>query len=400
MKKIFVLAAAALVALTACTKIETVEKPVQKITFLTANYMSQTKAGEVSVLNDFNEFKCLAFLHAEGVDLNADYSVKTDSYQAFFGSGETISPYNSSNAKLTGLTSSATNVAYWAPSHDYYWPKGEHSFVNFAGWYGTTGSAASDPTIAYAYDNSISKWKATLTWAFSNSTVGATGANLLYSDMAWRYNENPDASYKLNGLASGYKGVPMLFHHALAQINVKAYAASADSPALTAGTGNVTDGLATWTITLEDVTINNIYNAGTLTLTNADPGTTKTQEWTGDWAGTGSVGTLTTSDFTVQKVTQATAENLVAATCVLPQTIGTSVTLTFNMRIRTDYTGGVYNTELIPVTIKFNDMGTSAWAQNTKYTYYIIINPSQKTVRFDPALQADWSEATAGSATI
>ena len=401
MKKLFILSGVALIALASCTKIEPAEVPAKKITFQTVNYMSQTKAGEVSVLDDFNEFKCLAFLHAEGIDLDSEFNVKTDSYQEFFGaSGETISPYDENNAKMTNLTSESTGISYWAPSHDYYWPKGTHSFVNFAGWYGTTGSAASDPDIDYAYNTTTNKWTATLTWDFSNSTVGAAGANLLYSDMAWRYNDNPDAVYKKNGLANNYKGVPMLFHHALAQINVKAYAAAAAGyTALSAGTGTVTDGLATWTITLENVKINNIYNQGTLTMTNADPGTSTTQAWTGSWAGTGSKGTLVPANFTVQKVTEATAEDLIAKTCVLPQTIGEDVTLTFDMRIKTQYTDN-YNFELIPITIKLNDMSTTAWAQNTKYTYYLIINPSQKTVRFDPALEADWSEVSAGSTTL
>ena len=412
MKQYFIIAVLALVASAACSKVETIDNtPGQKITFQAANYTAATKAGDpVSVFGDFKEFQSRAFLHAVGVDLNADGSFKdTKTYQEFFGeAGETISPYNSSNAIIENPTKTTDNVSYWAPSHEYYWPKHEKSYVNFIGWYGTDGTNAVNPTITYTYDTSAGKWTAGMTWTWSATTVGAHGANLLYADMAWRYNENTDpAEYGLNGLSGGYnKGVPMLFHHALAQINVKAYASAATAEtgepantALTAGSGTVTDNNATWTIVLDNVKITPVYAAGTLALTNADPGSNTTQIWSGDWAGTGSAGDLEADDFTVQKVTKATAEDVFAATCVMPQTIGTSVVLSFDLDITTKYantaTHGDENHEIIPISIKLNDMGTTAWAKNTKYTYYLQINPSQKRVRFDPALEADWNEVEA-----
>lgn len=407
MKKYIIIAAAAIAAM-ACSKVENIDTPDVKVTFQAANYVPQTKAGSPSVFGDFKEFKSRAFLHAEGVDLNDDYTVKTDSYQEFFGStGETISPYTTAGVKITDPTPTSNNVGYWAPSHEYYWPKSSHSFVNFVGWYGTDGTNAVDPTIAYAYDNTASKWTATMTWTWSSTSVGEAGANFLYADMAWRYNNNPTAEYGNNGLSSNYnKGVPMLFHHALAQINVKAYAYAATAAsgepansALTAGTNTVTDGNATWTIILKNVKITPIFAAGTLALTNADPGSNTTQVWSGDWAGTGTAGDFTTTNFTVDQVTKANAEDVFAATCVLPQTLSESVVLSFDLDITTDY-GDEENHEIIPISIKLNDMGTSAWAKNTKYTYYLQINPSQKRVRFDPALEADWSTATTTDQTI
>ena len=44
------------------------------------------------------------------------------------------------------------------------------------------------------------------------------------------------------------------------------------------------------------------------------------------------------------------------------------------------------------MSIKLNDMGTTTWDQNTKYTYYVKIVPSQGKVLFDPAMEADWTE--------
>lgn len=411
MKKYFIIAVAAVAAMAACSKVDANldNAPGQKITFQAANYATATKAGPVSVFNDFKNFQSRAFLHAVGVDLNTDGTFKdSKTYQEFFGAtGETISPYKSDNTIIADPTTATTNVAYWAPSHEYYWPKHEKSYVNFIGWYGTDGANAVNPTIAYAFDGTASKWKASMTWTWTATTVGAAGANLLYADMAWRYNDNPTAEYGLNGLSSGYnKGVPMLFHHALAQINVKAYASAATAEtgepantALTAGSGTVTDGNATWTIVLDNVKITPVYAAGTLALTNLDPGSNTTQAWTGDWAGSGTAGDLEAADFTVQKVTKATAEDVYAATCVMPQTIGATVVLSFDLDITTDY-GDEENHEIIPISIKLNDMGTSAWAKNTKYTYYLQINPSQKRVRFDPAVEEDWTEVEGTEQTI
>lgn len=403
MKKYFIIAIAALAASAACSKVETIDNtPDVPVTFQAANYTGQTKA--VSVLNDFQSFKCRAFLHAQGIDLNSDGSVKTTTtYQEFFGStGETITPDNT------------TNPTEWAPSHTYYWPKGEQSFVNFVGWYGKDGSgAASDPTITYAYDGTAGKYKATLEWAYTSATVGNTTSNLLYADMAWRFkaNNNP-ATY---GADSVTEGVPMLFRHALAQINLKAYVTKGDDPAdagaITAGTtaGTVKDNNATWTIQLKDVVITPIYTSGTLNLTNVDPGTEATENpWTGGWT----VGS-TTSNYTVagpvavdqvsKPASTSTAGDVIAKTCVFPQSL-TSVNLTFKLYIKTEYSGGLYNEEEIPYTIAFTggtqNLGTSAWAMNTKYTYYLKINPSQKVVLFDPALEADWTTGTTNEQTI
>ena len=377
MKKYFIiLTVAALTASAACTKVEVIDNtPGQKISFTAANYAPQTKAGEVSVLNDFTAFKCKAFMHAEGVEIVNDVLSST-SFQNFFGAdGETITYH----AGTTGT---------WTPSHDYYWPKGSKSFINFVGWYGTDGIDAVNPTIAYAYTGG--KWTATMTWTFT-TTLGSAGSNLLYADMAWRFKENNSpATYGVSTNVS--EGVPMLFHHALAQINVKAYALNADGkPALT---DVVTDGVATWTIKFKNAKITPIYSGGTLTLTNADPGTEKTsQAWTGDWAGTGTAGDVAVSEHTVAAITKATAANVIAPSCVLPQTLGDAA-ITFDMEIVTSYSNDVSNTEIIPVSIKFSDMGTTAWQQNHKYTYYIKVIPSQNTVLFDPALEAEWIEDT------
>ena len=386
MKKFFIaIAALALVASAACTKTNPEETKSEKISFQVANYMPQTKANPVSVLNDFTAFQCRAFLHAKGVEITgADNTVSTTAFQNFFPeAGETIS-VNDAHTE-------------WAPSsHPYYWPKDANSYVNFIGWYGTNGTDAVNPTISYAYEGG--KWTAKMDWTFS-TTLGQASSNLLYADMAWHYNANEKpAQYHVSENVA--EGVPMLFHHALAQINVKAYAEAAEGmTALTAGSSTVTDGVATWTILFDNAKITPIYANGKLELTNADPGAKATQAWTGEWVGTGTAaGDVEVTDYTVNKVTKATAGNVIAPSCVLPQTL-TDVALSFDLDITTTYSNATHH-EIIPVSIKFSDMGTAAWEQNHKYTYYIKVVPSQKKVLFDPALDADWIPVEGGEKTI
>ena len=404
MKKYFIIAVLSLVASAACTKVDPVDNNANvKVTFQTASYVPQTKAS--SVFSDFKDFQCRAFLHAEGIDVDENGDVITTgtgkpSYQEFFTSnGETISPYDESDDIIANPTTATTTVSYWAPSHEYYWPKGAESFVNFVGWYGTDGSNAVDPVVGYEYNTTTNKWTATMTWNYTAST-GSAGTNILYSQMAWRYNDNPAASYKFNGLSSSYKGVPMLFKHALAQINVKAYA-SGDN--LTAGTDVITEGsLCTRVITLENVKITPVLLAGELVLTNEDPETATTPKaWTGDWAALGSATAtdLVAANKIVDQVAQGSAEDVFAATCVIPQDLGSTVVLSFDVRIVTTYTtGGARHEELLHKEISLSDttngFGTDEWEMNHKYTYYVKILPAQNEVRFDPALDAVWVEET------
>ena len=65
-KKQTVLLSAALLALAGCAKLDIESTPDILVTFQAANYVPQTKAGEVSVFNDFATFRCRGFMHAEG----------------------------------------------------------------------------------------------------------------------------------------------------------------------------------------------------------------------------------------------------------------------------------------------------------------------------------------------
>ena len=352
MKKISVIIAiAALAASAACTKIVSDDAaPAKRVTFFAANYVPQTKAGEVSFLSEFADpanaqFKSKGFLHAEGV---------SDTQNFFGADGETI-------------TWNAT-AKEWAPSHDYYWPKGASSYINFVSWYDT----GVGPTTAT---------ETTLEWA--NRTIG-TGDNIMYADEAWRFKENNNpATYGLDGVK---QGVPTLFHHALSQIKIQARATK------------VSNGTATWTINLKEIKVKDIYNQGTLTLTNSDPNTEKTPKaWTGDWVvSTGTQGNLTPANLALTAANQ----DLLANQSVLPQALS-GIALEFKLEIVTTYSSTVSNTEIITKSIPFYAASGEAfsntisnWEQNKKYIYTLVVEPSEKRVLFDPAVETDWETVT------
>lgn len=352
MKKISVIIAiAALAASAACTKVETNEAPAQKVTFAAANYVPQTKAGPVSLTTETTSFKSKGFLHAEGVSTTQDF---------FGANGETIT-WNASDTE-------------WAPSHDYYWPKGTESYINFVSWYDKNGAPGS------ANETS-------LVWTIDGSTRSlATDDNIMYADEAWRFkeNNNPATYTSVDGVS---EGVPTLFHHALSQLQIQARATK------------VTNGTATWTITLKNLAISGIYNTATLSLTNSDPGTAKTTKaWTGSWTTSGSTGTLTPAATNLALTTSN--QNVLNVQSVIPQSLGAAAVLSFDLEIVTTY-NNASNTEIISKSIPFYaasgdafSNSINAWAQNTKYVYTLVVEPSENRVLFDPAVEADWEVVT------
>ncbi len=362
MKHYFIIAAAAVVAMAACTKVENVASPDKKITFTAAKYVPQSRANSSLFDESITSFKCKAFLHAEGYE--------STTQDMFGANGENITPYQSNGSAAT----SESNVSYWAPSHDYYWPKSSNSYVNFVAWYDAKGTA---PTTAT---------ETSLSW--SNYTVLTTD-NLLYADEAWHYQENTTNASQYTGDAVT-SGVPMIFHHALAQLCIKAKAKK------------VTDGNSpahTWDITLENISLAGVYNQGTLSLTNSDPGSTGTQAWTGSWATSGSVGSVAMSDVTTPLTTSFV--EVLAMQNVLPQTVTNSVILSFDYNISYKYNGVEYAHEKPHADIQLNDIddAIAAWGMNKKITYQITIDPETTVIKIDPAVE-DWVEEAGGSTEI
>ena len=97
MKKYFIFAVAAVVAMAACTKVETDSNvPGRKIAFEVANYAGQTKAAEDpgSVLAETDNFSSKAWMHANGEATGTNFFGTADNSYV-----ETVT-YNGSNASI------------------------------------------------------------------------------------------------------------------------------------------------------------------------------------------------------------------------------------------------------------------------------------------------------------
>ena len=358
MKNYFVFLGIAALTMAACTKTEIDETlvPDQKISFQVADYVHQTRAdGDAtatpsSFLYEFTDpnnaqFTCNAFMKGAGVD----------NYQNFFPVAGEIIKWNASEKE-------------WAPSsHDYYWPKSAESYVNFFSWYDT----GAGPTTK---ENGKIEWK--------DREIG-TGDNIMYADPAWRFQKNT-VTYKLDGVS---EGIPTLFHHALAQVEFRAYATKLS-----------VENVCTWTIKLTDLELK-VANKGTLTLTATEPSSGFNIQGTwGEtapaWVPAEEKKSIMSTTFDVTKtVATCEAAKLLANQSVLPQNLS-GVNLTFKLDITTTYGTGetsVTHQEIIPVNIPMSEFNTTEWALNTKYIYTLKIEPADQRVLFDPAVEADWT---------
>ncbi len=343
-----------------CTKTEMSDTKEKAVAFQVGNYAPQTKAESIIVVDGIESFSSRGYLHAVGVDGKQD----------FFGAGETI-------------TWNATNKE-WLPSHDYFWPKSKDSYVNFISWVG--GNGENNPFITYTKPNAAdAKWTATFAW--NNVTVAPTD-NLLWADMAWRYNANVNpATYGstlqgANGAAT--EGVPTLFHHALAQVRFVGKVSKS----------NDTDGKVNWVVNVTGLSLTKVKNQGTLSMSNTDPESTKPNAWTvTSWATTESTETIAPNVAdTLPVELDADGEQVIGYKSVLPQAVTANMMLTVNYTVTTTYNTNVKTVvEEATASAKLSDFSgsISAWEMNKRYTYTFIINPDTGIIKIIP-VETDW----------
>ena len=327
-----------------CTKTEMSDTKEKAVAFQVGSYAPQTKAPEgtasIKDVDGINSFRSYGYLHAVGVP----------GEQAFFGTaGETI-------------TYHAGSPATWTPSHDYFWPKSTGSYVNFISWVGGT------PDVNYA--KSGETWNATFAW--NNVTVAPTD-NLLWADMAWRYNAN-EQTYQFNSVQ---EGVPTLFHHALAQVRFMGRQ------------GKASDGNVSWTVTVTGLSLAAVKNQGTLSMTNTDPGSKQTKAWTvANWAAADATAPIAATGL--DKALTATDQELIGYKSVLPQAVTANMELTVNYTVTTTYPVKtvVENASAKAKLSEFSGAIT-AWEMNKRYTYTVVINPDAGIIRIIP-VETDW----------
>lgn len=369
MKKLFIISAAAVLALAACSKTEVPNTSNDSaITFQIANYAGQTKA-ETSLKDEgFNNFKTWAW-----------YTSSTAENQAFMAPATVT--WDSGNTQ-------------WAPSDRvYYWPKtGYINFFSFAGNYYPSTVALNGSAQAVA--------------TYAETTIG-TSDNILVADGAYGFFNNDAAVYKLDGVT---KGVPTLFRHMLSRVKFDVKVDATD----------VTDTKNHWKVTVTSATVSyrdkgtlvvNFPSTPSITLGTDNKPTTagQTLQYTSETWTPASVANATLNNAAnviveTDGAAASAAEELIADSVVMPQDLATTVvTVALTYTLEYTYDSTPQTTEVVPIAATALTSFTpsiAAWAPNTIYTYHIIIKPAaDNKILFDPAVEA-WAEVDTPTYTI
>ena len=365
MKKYIIIAASALVALAACSKVETADLQ-KEINFEVANSI-KTKAFTGSVYNN-GAFGTYAWFN------------NTDEFMV----NEQV--YNNGSAWTT-------------KDHTFYWPKtGSVSFISYSPFEGTSNTAGTTPVVA--------KDKIT----YTGVTAGTT--DLMYADKATCSN-NVD---EVEDGANSFKGVPTVFRHALAKLSFKVMANFVEWEDPLSGEKTK------WEITLNSFKIHGFNTTGDLELNlNSDgkswdkPVTTVDAVDYNVW--TNVSGTTSDQELVAAPIKLTTTPvDLASATgYVLPQILAAGVqSVDINAHIKTTLANGKVINEDFIKTINISEISTlKAWQINENIVYTIKFKPTASAlnpgdahdddpedviIKFDPAV-ADWTPVDA-AATI
>jgi len=351
MKKYFFLTVAVLAALASCAKVDVTGTQDDKpISFRVARY-SQTKAND-DYKTDYKDVPFGAYSWYKGVSASDNTTFMTNEKVTYNATGNE-----------------------WLPSTTYYWPKsGSLDFICYSPY------SADTQTFSIGEDRI----------AISGYTVGTD--DLMYGDKAVGLTDNRDTY--------NYNGVPVLFHHALAQVSFAVKAAYLQK---TADTGDVTK----WEITVNSVGLEGVRTTGDLTLA-LDGAAWKTPE-NKVWTPSDDKKDITL-DNENQKVLTAEAQPVGQAMLVLPQLLENGPQIVLNLTIKT-YRDTGEGFKLVLTENKIDVKGNlwlrdlPQWGINQQITYTLAIAPTRGSggsqpdpedpdlkdavITFDPAV-ADW----------
>ena len=358
MKKVFVIAAAALLALASCTKVESTYTPDEAINFQAAVQLAQTKAeinGETTKADTlgypYDNFGVYAW-----EDGTAAYIV---------------------NEKVT------KTADVWSTAKTYYWPKS--GTMDFIGYY----PQAAAPWVSVSTDALKCE---------SYSISAAENDDLLYSNKAVERTVKNSAN-----------GVPMIFHHALAQVGVVVKAGY-----LSAGSG---EDKTTWEIKIKSLYFKDMYKAGGVELSLASD----EQNWTlpedAIWTVSGSTSNI--SVISSDKTLTTSSDTVLLKKTVMPQNLvvsDASKVMHVDYSIKTTTAQNEVTTQNLSADIKLFGSWTDAsdkdafsnvvdkWQMNKWIFYTLVINPLATTpeeavITFDPSL-IDWQYVDGGTYTL
>ena len=365
MKKYIIIAASALVALAACSKVETADLQ-KEINFEVANSI-KTKAFTGSVYNN--------------------------------GAFGTYAWFNNTDDFMVNEQVDKNGSTWTTKDHTFYWPKtGSVSFISYSPFEGTSNTAGTTPV--------VEKDKIT----YTGVTAGAT--DLMYADKATCSNNVNEVEDGTNS----FTGVPTIFRHALAKLSFKVMANFVEWEDPLSGEKTK------WEITLNSFKISGFNTTGDLELNlNGDgkswdkPVTTVDAVDYNVW--TNVSGATSDQELVATPVSLTTsAQDLASATgYVLPQILTAGVqSVDINAHIKTTLANGKVINEDFIKTINISEISTlKAWQINENIVYTIKFKPTASAlnpgdahdddpedviIKFDPAV-ADWTNVDA-AATI
>lgn len=396
MKKSFILAAASILALAACSKQTMDTTPDKEVAFQVAKYVNATKAeGDTKV--------------------KYDPSATFGTY-AIFSNGKEAKDAFMSNVEI-GLTGNT-----WAPvKNAYYWPKtGSLDFVSYSPF----ASSWISPVIE---ENAYTKLVAeNVTPAHTFAEGKEYEVDLMYSDVALNCKSNSSTNLDADAETDYAAGVPTLFRHALSKLNFNAALTFND---VESGEGD--DAIYTsWEVEIKSMTINNVIQNGSLTLDGYAAPAEATEAAMGVWnLPEGNIWTPGEEKAAIEIVKTAEGEEgalipldgcaLLENYYVMPQAVSEGMNLSIAFVIRTyrypkslgagNYTAdNLFLTEtastdaILLANAVENDSDTkiASWQMSRNYTYNLRIAPAKtitpdddtkpSVITMDPAT-ADWT---------
>ena len=365
MKKYIIFAAAAVMALAACTKTEVAPESQREISFQVANGI-QTKA--TGSLYDNGAFGTYAWFN------NTDEFMVNEKVDKSGGVWKTV-------------------------DHTFYWPKtGSISFISYSPFAGTSNTAGTVPAIT---ENSIT---------YTGITAGST--DLMYADKA-TCSSNVNEVTDSDTADSGFTGVPTVFRHALAKLsfNIKANFIEYTDP--------TTNTKTEWEVKVTSAKIGGFKTTGNCALAlNPDGkswnkpvttvGTTDYYVWTNLSGASADQELVDATTYPTGVLLTTTAQDLAAASgYVMPQILEAGAQqLKLTVHIKTTLSNGKTIEEDFNPTIDIKYISDlKAWQMNQNIVYTINIkptaiadpnnndNPNDVIITFDPAV-ADWENVS------
>ena len=345
MKRFFIIAAIAGMALVGCTKNELAQSVAeqQEITFADPVAHTVTKVDLVPATYPTGTgFSVFAYYHK---DLYATAKANTSNFTAYMRETEGVAVTHSTTSFSFN---SETYDAYWAPSTAYYWPK--DGYLTFSAYSPTT--AMDHAEIDYNITNGITITDYVVKTDLSNQY------DLMLSN---RIIDQQSTSMGVNVGTTTYDGVQVAFNHVLSAVKF---------------TVNTDITYTGYTITLNSLTVKNAYTTGTLTQF-ADINAVAVGDVWGTTQKTIGNYSVTSTDAVLSTTTTTFSDETDADLVLLPQQLTHSgsekVVATIVYTVKSSDSGATpiqYTKDLV---LDNTVGGTGVWDAGSRYIYNITI---------------------------